>query len=444
MAPFDMGALLGSAAGVVVPLLIGVGFGAVLEMSGFGDSRKLAAQFYLKDLTVLKVMFTAIIVAAVLLGLGSALGWVDMDRVFVNPTFLWPGVLGGFVMGVGFIVGGFCPGTSLVAAATLKIDGVVFVLGVVAGIFAFGETVGLYDAFWHSSSYGRLTLPDVFGVPTGVVIVLVVAMALFMFLLGEVAEARFGRGEPVSALRFLPRRRLAWAFGAVLLAGAGAAAVLGPVDPETRWQEVAAAKGVALAARSVYVHPTEVAELQQDAAVYTRVLDVRSEAHFNLFHLKNAERVTLEQVRDPIFVARLRALPPNTVTFVVSNDEERATAAWRLLVAQNVLNVYVVEGGVNGWLDLYPPPPCLAERRPGPHAPEELAWTYHRAAGDCCNAAFPELAHRELPTDCFLAAHADAEKARSGAGVQPRPAPAVAFTRKVKLQKKAAVKGGCG
>ena len=92
--------------------LIGFGFGFVLEISGFGNSKKLAAQFYFKDLTVLKVMFTAIVTAMVLLFLSVGLGILDFNLVWVNPTYLWPGIVGGLIMGVGFIVGGFCPGTS--------------------------------------------------------------------------------------------------------------------------------------------------------------------------------------------------------------------------------------------------------------------------------------------------------------------------------------------
>ena len=101
------GLALGAAGAVVIPMVIGFGFGFVLEQAGFGDSRKLAAQFYLHDMRVFKVMFTAIITAMLLLFWGVALQWVNYDGVFVNPTFLWSGVIGGFILGLGFIIGGF-------------------------------------------------------------------------------------------------------------------------------------------------------------------------------------------------------------------------------------------------------------------------------------------------------------------------------------------------
>jgi len=443
MGPLDLTAASWGWVSYLTPLLIGVGFGAALEMSGFGDSRKLAAQFYLKDMTVLKVMFTGIIVAAVLIGLSSSLGLLDFDLIWVNPTFLAPGILGGLIMGVGFIIGGFCPGTSLVAASTLKIDGAVFALGVVLGIFAFGETIGTFEGFWASTYMGRLTLPEVFGVDTGVVLIAVVVMALFMFMAGETAEDFFGLKLRSRDLRFFPRRPMAYVFGVALVILAVVTAIRGQPDVDARWELMASTAGALLQDRAVYVHPMEVAELTRDTAVYTRILDVRSEAYFNLFHLKKSRNTTLDKIRDPDFIKSLKKVPGNTVFLTVSFDEALATRAWKDLVAQGVQNVYVVEGGINRWHELFPPPPCLAKARTGTHAEDEPAFHYYRSVGDCCNSAYPEVKHKELPADCYLASHPDSGS-QSKAGAHKVPSPEVDFERKVKLRKKKRVKGGCG
>lgn len=443
MAPFPQLITQPGFTALALPLLIGIGFGASLEMSGFGDSRKLAAQFYLKDMTVLKVMFTGIVVAGVLLGLSAALGWLDFERVFVNPTYMLPGILGGLIMGVGFIIGGFCPGTSLVAASTLKIDGILFLLGVTSGIFAFGETVGLYGGFWQSSALGRFTLPEFFQVDAGIVLIGVVAMALFMFRLAELSEAHFGRRQPASALRFFPQRRAAWGFGGALLALAVLAAVVGQPSAERRWRTQAPILGERLTTRAVYAHPLEVAELMQDTSVHTRIIDLRPEREYNLFHLRQAENLDLASLRERTTIKRFQALPPNTVFFTVSNDEALATEAWQLLAAQGVGNVYVLEGGINNWLVNFPPLPCLAKPRAGERAVDSLAFTFFRAAGDCCSSALPEVKTKRLPWDCFLSANPDA-RSHSRAGVVTVSEVAPAFTRKVVLQKRTAVKGGCG
>lgn len=149
--PLQLAELFGHWGSYIVYLVIGIAFGAVLEMAGFGNSRKLAAQFYFKDMTVLKVMFTGIIVAMVLVFSATAMGLLDYNLIWVNPTYLWPGIVGGLIMGAGFIIGGFCPGTSLVAMATLKKDGLFFVFGVLSGIFLFGETIDRLAVFWNSS-----------------------------------------------------------------------------------------------------------------------------------------------------------------------------------------------------------------------------------------------------------------------------------------------------
>ena len=78
---FPMDSMLAGNAqiGLVVALVIGFGFGFVLERAGFGRSTKLAAQFYLHDMTVFKVMFTAIVTGLLGLVILSGLGLADLE-----------------------------------------------------------------------------------------------------------------------------------------------------------------------------------------------------------------------------------------------------------------------------------------------------------------------------------------------------------------------------
>ncbi|MDH3985837.1 MAG: YeeE/YedE family protein [Gammaproteobacteria bacterium] len=181
MAPFDLVALFGTTGSYLVYIAIGFAFGFILESSGFGDSRLLAAQFYFRELRVLKVMFSAIVVAMILIFWSTALGLLDYDEIWVKPTYLWPGIAGGLIMGVGFILGGYCPGTSLVSVATLKLDGAFFLLGIIVGVILFGETAGLINTFWNSGYLGIFTLPELLHLETGVVVLLVTCLALAMF-----------------------------------------------------------------------------------------------------------------------------------------------------------------------------------------------------------------------------------------------------------------------
>ena len=182
MAPYDLVGYFGLTGSYLIYVAIGFAFGFILESSGFGDARRLAAQFYFSDLRVVKVMFTAIVVAMTLIFWSTALGLLDYNEIWVKPTYLWPGIVGGLIMGVGFILGGYCPGTSLVSVATLKIDGMYFLLGHIAGVLVFGETVNYVYEFWNSGHLGLFTLPELFHLETGVVVFMVACLAIAMFL----------------------------------------------------------------------------------------------------------------------------------------------------------------------------------------------------------------------------------------------------------------------
>jgi uncharacterized protein len=190
-APFYKFAAFGDETSLVLAFVIGVGFGFFLERSGFGSARKLTSQFYLDDLAVFKVMFTAIVTAMLGVFYLSWLGIMDLALVDLVPTHLGPQIVGGLVLGFGFVIGGYCPGTSLVAAVTGRIDGMVFVLGVLAGIFAFGEAFPLLRGFYESGDFGRLTLPQALHLPYGLVVFLVVLMAVGGFMVAEWVERRF-------------------------------------------------------------------------------------------------------------------------------------------------------------------------------------------------------------------------------------------------------------
>jgi rhodanese-related sulfurtransferase len=343
--PLPLTDLLGHWGAYGVYLLIGFAFGYVLEIAGFGYSPKLAAQFYFKDMTVLKVMFTAIVVAMVLIFAASGLGLLDYNLVWVNTTYLWPGIAGGLIMGVGFIVGGFCPGTSLVAAATLKIDGILFALGVLTGIFLFGETVGSFESFWYSSYFGRLTIPDWLGANTGVVVVGVVLMALFMFWGSEQLERIFGKKDPKDAPR--------WRYGAAgaLLAAAVGVMVIGQPTTADRWARLASTKESLLMERAVQIHPGELLGLMHDRTINLVMLDVRTEADYNLFHILDARWVETAELAG--LAPGLQLEPANTVFVLMSNDETAATEAWKVLVAESVPNVYILEGGINNWINTF-------------------------------------------------------------------------------------------
>lgn len=152
------------AADLAIAVALGFGFGYCLERAGFGSARKLTAVFYLFDMAVVKVMFTAIVTAMTGIAVLSAIGAVDVSEFYIEPTALPAQVVGGLLFGAGFIVGGYCPGTSIAAIATGRMDGLAFALGMLAGVWTFAELTPGLETWIRSVSQGEMLLPDVTGV----------------------------------------------------------------------------------------------------------------------------------------------------------------------------------------------------------------------------------------------------------------------------------------
>lgn len=184
--------------GLVSGLVCGLLFGYVLENAGFGSPLKLTAQFALTDWSVLKVMLTAVVVAAAgLVGL-QHLGLLNPENVFVPSALLVAAALGGVLVGAGFALGGYCPGTSVVGLSSGRVDALVFLLGLLVGTLGFagwyGPTVEAVLALGEVQSTDVLSVwlawPDW-------ALVLVLAAALWgVYALGARFERRRG---PVSA-----------------------------------------------------------------------------------------------------------------------------------------------------------------------------------------------------------------------------------------------------
>lgn len=182
--------LAGEPASLVAAVVIGIAFGAALERAGLGSARKLTAQFRLTDLTVFKVMFTAILVAMLGTFFLAWLGLLDLSRVSIPKTSVLLQLAGGLIFGIGFAVAGLCPGTSCVAAASGRGDGAMTMLGMFGGVLAGGLAYDPIVALLNATPRGALTLPQAFGVPYGVVVGAVTLIALAGFFGAEWIEKR--------------------------------------------------------------------------------------------------------------------------------------------------------------------------------------------------------------------------------------------------------------
>jgi len=195
MGPLAVNDIISPNTNFFLAFIIGIAFGFVLEQSGFSSSRKLAGLFYGYDMVVLKVFFTGGVTAMLGLLFFSLFGWVDLNLVYVNPTFLTSAIVGGLIMGAGFIMGGFCPGTSFCGAAIGKIDAMIFILGLFIGVYFFAFGYPMFETLYKSGNMGSPKISTMLNVSDGIFALILTVIALTMFYVSEWIEKRFPREE---------------------------------------------------------------------------------------------------------------------------------------------------------------------------------------------------------------------------------------------------------
>lgn len=330
--------LISSELSLVVALLIGMAFGYILEQAGFSSSRKLTGLFYGTDFTVLRVFFTAGVTAMTGVLLLSKAGLLDASVIYVHPTFVPSAVIGGLVMGVGFVVGGYCPGTSFCAAAVGRVDGMVFVVGGLAGAFLFGEAFPRLRGVYQAGSFGDPTMPGFLGVSPGLVLLAMIAIAIAAFAVTSRIEKHVNPDAPAAAF---PSGRHRLAAAALVLIGVFAAAW---PDYRDRLFARAADQSYRRAHPADRITPDELAFriVDQDPALL--LVDVRSAQAYDQWSLPGAVSVSPSELFGRGVPAGLTQLHRRKVFF--ADDEGQAEAAATLAHLLGYENVAVLEGGL--------------------------------------------------------------------------------------------------
>ncbi len=153
---------------LIIAFFIGIAFGYLLESAGFSSSKKLAGVFYGYDFTVLRVFMTAGVTAMAGVLTLAHFGLLDLDVIYINPLYLWSAIVGGIIMGLGFLIGGFCPGTSICASVIGKIDAMAFVVGIGIGIFIFILGYPMFEGIYKGYNLGIPQLSETFNIPLGI------------------------------------------------------------------------------------------------------------------------------------------------------------------------------------------------------------------------------------------------------------------------------------
>jgi rhodanese-related sulfurtransferase len=327
---------------LVVALLLGIGFGFVLEQAGFSSSRRLAGVFYGYDFTVLRVFFTAAVTAMSGVLLLGYFGLLDTEAIYVNPTWLVPAIAGGAIMGVGFIVGGYCPGTSVCAAAIGKVDGMFFVGGGMLGVFAFGELYPLYEKFYESTSLGPVKVFDSLGLSQGLFAFILIAVAIGAFAITSKIERRVDEASAPS-LWFKTYKHAA--SGSLVLA-LGVLFIFLPDRKTHLIDKVSDAQYVA-------THPVASMENDElafrivDAEPNIRIVDIRPAAEFAKLSLPGSTNVQLRELFGKEWVTQFS--PRHVKKVIVGNDEAQERIGCLLLQQLGYENLAILQGGFEGF-----------------------------------------------------------------------------------------------
>jgi rhodanese-related sulfurtransferase len=324
---------------LVVAFLIGIGFGFVLEQAGFSSARRLAGVFYGYDFTVLRVFFTAAVTAMTGVLLLGYFGLLDLDAIYINPTWLVPAIVGGIIMGLGFILGGYCPGTSLCAAAIGKVDAMFFAGGGLLGIFAFGELYPLYKGFYDSTSLGPIKVFESIGMSQGMFALLLIAVAVAAFAITTIIEKRVDRATAPS-LEFRSRRHLL-AGAAVLVVG-----LILVFTPDRKTHLMAAVSDPGYMAS----HPAQTMDADElafrivDREPRIQIVDIRPPESFAKSALPGAVNIPVRDLFGKDWAEMFSRRHVRKV--IVAEDVAQEHAACLLLNRLGYENVAVLQGGL--------------------------------------------------------------------------------------------------
>ncbi len=342
MAPFIPEGIVNPQLNLFFALVLGIGFGYVLEQAGFSSSKKLAGVFYGYDFVVLRVFFTAGITAMVGLLFLSFMGWIDMSLVYINPTYLWSAIIGGVIMGFGFILGGYCPGTSIVAATTGKVDAMLFLAGSMIGMFIFGHFYNQWEPIYTGYFQGNPFVYESLGISKSWFAFLLVMVAIIAFAVTQNIEDRVNNTPSQ-----IKDQRPSYALPAMLLMLAMFSYLFLPEQRKSNASEIPPDQLHALLQdpnRFVDVEEATYKIIKQDEDLV--LIDVRSSEDFERFSLPGALNISMED----IIGRRYREFFNNSDKKKVfySYSESSAQLAWAVAKRAGFENIYILQGGLNG------------------------------------------------------------------------------------------------
>lgn len=337
---------------LIIALIAGIGFGFTLEQAGFSSTKKLVGLFYGYDFTVLKVFFTAGITAMIGVVLLAHFGLLDLSLIYINPTFLKSALVGGAIMGLGFIIGGFCPGTSVCAASIGKLDGLAFVFGSALGVMVFVEGYPLFEKIYLADAWGPVLINEKLGMSKLVFAFLLTAFAVIAFYATRIIENRVN-GVQVK----LPKEKVIIYSSAVGVAFLVLFIIAISPDSKTRLESRINRELQQKDVTSVMISPDKLANEIVNNYYKINIVDVRSPEAFKAYHLPFAINIPLEKMSAREWKTILKQ--KHRANYFYADNQQDAKKAYLFAVNLGNADNYILSEPAIGFkkmfTDLVPP-----------------------------------------------------------------------------------------
>jgi thiosulfate/3-mercaptopyruvate sulfurtransferase len=361
--------------GFMAALALGFCFGLCLEKAGFGSSKRLSGVFYLTDMSVVKVMFSAMVTAAIGLVAAERLGVVSLDALYQMPTILGAHAVGGAIFGLGFAMGGWCPGTAAVGLASGRLDALVFLVGIVLGSIGYNEVFPWIAPLASTGSRGVVFLYQSLDITKDQLVLGLTVAAVVMFWVSEIIERGPAIARPGVSRLFLAGFSVAlciFALVALNVPKLDVTPTRQTAEPRLSTPQpqpsASLSEGQILAAVQSgkdHIEPEELAKriMANDQAL--TLVDIRSKEEFNAFHLKGASNIPMSQLPEALASKRGQGL-----IILYSNGMTHPAQARDSLTRLGFPNVLFLTDGLAGFFDKVLKPASLRE---GPVTPEKAA-----------------------------------------------------------------------
>ena len=160
-------------------LITGIIFGFLLQKAQVLRYDKQVGALRFLDMTILKFMLSAIVVAAVGIYFFKDLGMIKLS---LKSTSIGALVVGGLLFGIGWGLLGYCPGTAVGAIGEGRMDGLWGVLGMLCGAALYAVIYPYMKAHIISiGNYGKISVSQVTGINHWIVVVALAVISLLLF-----------------------------------------------------------------------------------------------------------------------------------------------------------------------------------------------------------------------------------------------------------------------